>query len=149
MRRTARAVAAVTLHRTGRQVMAKKPKASQPSHGKASSRHGDTEQHGWSPDVDKTRQQDNPSDHRSFHADEYAPEAGPGRKISREESKPVPGDTAKTSGRRGEDLGKGKSETGTQDEGRRGRSGRPSGSKDASAYTGVDAQDAPDKRKRG
>lgn len=59
--------------------MAKERKPSKPSGGGAS-RHKGTEHHGWSPDVDETRQQENPSAHRSFHTEEHAPSRGPGRK---------------------------------------------------------------------
>lgn len=129
--------------------MAKKPESSQPSHGEGPSRHQGKHQHGWAPDVDETRQQDNPSAHRSFHTDEYAPGKGPGRKVSREEKAPVPGDTAKSLSDRGEDHAKAGEEEGMHDRGRKGPSQRPSGSKDASAFTGVDPQDPPDKHKRG
>ncbi|MFC9635198.1 hypothetical protein ACFTY8_39630 [Streptomyces mirabilis] len=53
---------------------------------KAPSQHKGTQQHGWSPDVDEARQQDNPSAHRSFHPDQHAPYKGPGRKVSKEEA---------------------------------------------------------------
>ncbi|MDX6314727.1 MAG: hypothetical protein QOF84_1354 [Streptomyces sp.] len=130
--------------------MAKKPKSSQPSHGEGPSRHQGTEQHGWSPDVDAAgQQQDNPSARRSFHPDEHAPEKGPGRKISKEEGKTVPGDTVKSHGRRGEEQSKGTSEEGMRDTGRRGRSQRPSGTKDAEAHTGVDPQQPKGKRRPG
>ncbi len=129
--------------------MANKPKPSQPSHGEGPSRHQGSEQHGWSPDVDETRQQDNPSEHRSFRPDRYSPEKGSGRQVSEEETKPVSGDTAKSTSRRGEEQAKGSDEEGMHDKGRRGRSQRPSGSKDASATTGVDPQDPPAGRSRG
>ncbi|MEU9589218.1 hypothetical protein ACGF7W_08160 [Streptomyces sp. NPDC048219] len=92
--------------------------------------------HGWAPDVDETRQQDNPSARRSFHAEEHAPARGPGRKRTAQEHTPTPGDIAK-GGRRGEEHGA-KPEEGMRDTGERGRSGRPSGTKDESAFTGVD-----------
>ncbi|MET7526123.1 hypothetical protein ACFYSJ_34555 [Streptomyces sp. NPDC005248] len=123
------------------------PKPSPPPHGEGPSRHKGTQQHGWASDVDETRQQDNPSAHRSFHPEEHAPGPGPGRKVSKEESQDVAGDTAKSTGRRGEERAKG-SEEGMHDTGRRGRSQRPSGTKDASATTGVDPQDPPDKKSR-
>ncbi|MCX4825564.1 hypothetical protein OG883_38085 [Streptomyces sp. NBC_01142] len=129
--------------------MAKKPKSSQPSQGEGPSRHQGSQQHGWSPDVDETRQQDNPSAHRSFHPEEHAPEKGKGRKVSREEAKSVPGDTAKSTGRRGEEQAKRADEEGMHDTGSRGRSQRSSGTKDASAFTGVDPQDPPGKRRNG
>ncbi|ATW52200.1 hypothetical protein [Streptomyces peucetius] len=124
--------------------MAKEPKSSQPSHGKGPSRHRGTEHHGWSPDVDETRQQDNPSARRSFHAEEHAGSPGEGREISKEEKGSVPGDTVKSETGSGEEYG-GSSEKGMQDTGRKGRSQRPSGTKDDSAFTGVD----PDKPGRG
>ncbi|MFB7311113.1 hypothetical protein [Streptomyces sp. NPDC056192] len=127
--------------------MPKHPKPSQPPHGEGPSRHKGTQQHGWASDVDETRQQDNPSAHRSFHPEEHAPGPGPGRKVSKEESQDVTGDTAKSTGRRGEEHAK-DSEKGMHDTGRRGRSQRPSGTKDASATTGVDPQDPPDKKSR-
>ncbi|MFF3323577.1 hypothetical protein [Streptomyces sp. NPDC002889] len=99
--------------------------------------------------MDETRQQENPSAHRSFHPDEYAPAKGSGRKVSKEESKSVPGDTVESTSRRGEQQGKGSGEKGMHDKGRRGRSQRPSGTKDASASTGVDPQDPPGKRSAG
>ncbi|MFD7231103.1 hypothetical protein [Streptomyces sp. NPDC059881] len=128
--------------------MPKQPKSSRPSEGEGPSRHKGA-QHGWSSDVDETRQQENPSAHRSFHPDEYAPSKGSGRKVSKEESESVPGDTVESTGRRGEQQGKGSGEKGMHDKGRRGRSQRPSGSKDASASTGVDPQDPPGKRSAG
>lgn len=121
--------------------MAKEHKSSKPSHGRGPSRHEGTEQHGWSPDVDETRQQDNPSARRSFHTEENAPKPGPGRRKSKEERTPVPGDVAGSEGRRGEDYA-GKSEKGMRDTGRRGRSGRPSGTKDDEAFTGVDPNES-------
>ncbi|WP_369032797.1 MULTISPECIES: hypothetical protein [Streptomyces] len=128
--------------------MSKKSRSSEPPHGKGPSRHQGTGQHGWSPDVDETRQQDNPSAHRSFHPAEHAGERGPGRTKSPEETKSVPGDTAKNLGARGEEYGDA-DEKGRRDTGRKGRSQRPSGTKDASATTGVDPQDPPTGRRRG
>ncbi|TLS43688.1 hypothetical protein FE633_24200 [Streptomyces montanus] len=119
--------------------MPKKPRP-QSSRGEGPSRHQDTEQHGWSPDVDKTRQQENPSASRSFQAEEHAPPRGKGRKASREEKKSVPGDTAKSTSRRGESQAE-RPEKGMRDTGRKGRSQRPSGTKDDSAFTGVDPDD--------
>ncbi|WP_442812422.1 hypothetical protein [Streptomyces sp. NBC_01210] len=109
-------------------------------------RAGRCNQHGWSPDVDETRQQENLSAHRSFHPDDYAPEKGSGRKVSKEESKSVPGGTVESTSRRGERQGKGSGDKGMHDKGPKGRSQRPSGTKDASATTGVDPQDPPGKR---
>ncbi|OKK22067.1 hypothetical protein AMK16_02275 [Streptomyces sp. CB00455] len=123
--------------------MARQPKKSQNPGDDQVSRHKGS-QHGWSPDVDETRQQDNPSAHRSFHAEEYAPEKGPGRTVSKEEAGNPHGEPTKSSSRRGEDQAKGSSEPGMHDTGRRGRAQRPSGGKDASAFTGVDPQDPPE-----
>ncbi|MEU6223185.1 hypothetical protein [Streptomyces sp. NPDC047042] len=122
--------------------MPKKPRPSEPPHGKGPSRHQGTGQHGWSPDADETRQQDNPSAHRSFHPAEHAEERGRGRTKSPEEKKSVPGDTVKSVGARGEEYGDA-DEKGRHDTGRKGRSQRPSGTRDASAKTGVDPQDPP------
>ncbi|MFF1837184.1 hypothetical protein ACFVXE_23710 [Streptomyces sp. NPDC058231] len=121
--------------------MSEQRKPSQPSHGEGPSRHGGKHQHGWSSDVDETHQQDNPSAHRSFHPEEYAPDSGSGRKVSKEEKTGVPADTAKSTSRRGEDLAGRSKEKGLHDTGSKGHSGRPSGTKDASAGTGVDPQD--------
>ncbi|MEI5528170.1 hypothetical protein WB401_44950 [Streptomyces brasiliscabiei] len=128
--------------------MTKKPHPSEPSHGQGPSRHRGTGQHGWSPDVDETRQQDNPSARRSFHTAEHGGRTGPGRTKSAEESKSVPGDTVKSTGTRGEEYGDAE-EKGRRDTGPRGRSGRPSGTRDASAETGVDPQDPPPRRRSG
>ncbi|MFC5219590.1 hypothetical protein [Streptomyces coerulescens] len=128
--------------------MAKKPGTSEPPHGQGPSRHRGTGQHGWATDVDETRQQDNPSAERSFRTAEYGGGKGPGRTKSKEETKSVPGDTAKSSTRRGEEYAGG-DEEGRRDKGRRGRSQRPSGTKDASAVTGVDPQDPPSRRRPG
>ncbi|MET7683940.1 hypothetical protein [Streptomyces sp. NPDC005423] len=125
--------------------MSKKQRSSEPPHGTGPSRHQGTEQHGWSPDVDETRQQDNPSAHRSFHPAEAAGERGRGRAKSPEETKPVPGDTTESLSASGEEYGEAH-EKGRRDTGRRGRSQRPSGTKDASATTGVDPQDPPSER---
>ncbi|MFD3808538.1 hypothetical protein ACFWTC_34330 [Streptomyces sp. NPDC058619] len=124
-------------------------KPSQPTHGAGPSPHKGTEQHGWSPDVDETRQQDNPSAHRSFHPDKYAPAKGPGRTVSKEESGNPHGTPSKSMSSRGEEQGKGSGDKGTHGTGPRGRSQRPSGTKDASASTGVDPQDPPETRSAG
>lgn len=128
--------------------MSKKPRSSEPPHGEGPSRHEGAGQHGWSPDVDETRQQDNPSAHRSFHAAEHGDVRGRGRTRSAEEAKSVPGDTVKSPGARGEEYGDA-DEKGRRDTGRKGRSQRPSGARDASATTGVDPQDPPAGRRRG
>ncbi|WCD83859.1 hypothetical protein KPP03845_100178 [Streptomyces xanthophaeus] len=125
------------------------PKPSQPTHGTGPSRHKGTEQHGWSPDVDETTQQDNPSAHRSFHPEKYAPAKGPGRTVSKEESGNPHGAPSKSMGSRGEEQSKGSGGKGMHDLGPRGRSQRPSGTKDASASTGVDPQDPPGTRSAG
>ncbi|MEU0070078.1 hypothetical protein ABZ027_11120 [Streptomyces sp. NPDC006332] len=124
--------------------MPKKSPSSEPPHGKGPSRHQGTGQHGWSPDVDEKRQQDNPSARRSFRAEE-AGEKGPGRQESAEEKKSVPGDTVDSRSARGEEYGDA-DEKGKRDTGRRGRSRRPSGTRDASAKSGVDPQDPPSER---
>ncbi|MFI8966351.1 hypothetical protein ACIGO8_30055 [Streptomyces sp. NPDC053493] len=119
--------------------MAENPKSSRRSRGEPS-RDGMAGQHGWSPDVDETRQQDNPSAARSFHAEKHAPPPGKGRKPAAEEEREVPGDTVHSDTTSGEKRGR-SSDKGMRDTGRRGRSGRPSGTKDDSAFTGVDADD--------
>ncbi|MEU3727180.1 hypothetical protein [Streptomyces sp. NPDC031705] len=123
--------------------MAKQPEpSSHPRHGEGPSPHAGRKQHGWSPDVDETRQQDNPSAHRSFHPDEYAPEKGPGRAKSKEEAGNPHGKPVESTTRRGEDQGKsGDGKDGMHDTGPKGRSRRPSGTRDASAVTGVDPQE--------
>ncbi|NJP50345.1 hypothetical protein HCJ93_09740 [Streptomyces sp. SBST2-5] len=105
------------------------------------SRHQGSEHHGWSPDVDEKRQQDNPSAHRSFHPEEHAPSRGAGREPSKEERTSVPGDAVKSETRRGEEHGAGPPQ-GRRDTERRGTSGRPAGGKDASEFTGVDPDDS-------
>ncbi|WSQ14088.1 hypothetical protein OG604_43670 [Streptomyces sp. NBC_01231] len=124
--------------------MPKKSPSSEPPHGKGPSRHQGAGQHGWSPDVDETQQQDNPSARRSFRAEE-AGEKGRGRTKSSEETKSVPGETVESRSARGEEYGDA-DEKGRRDTGRKGRSQRPSGTKDASAKTGVDPQDPPSGR---
>ncbi|WP_338894912.1 hypothetical protein WBG99_03500 [Streptomyces sp. TG1A-60] len=126
--------------------MSKKSRSSESRHGKGPGRHQGAGQHGWSPDVDETRQQDNPSAHRSFHTAEEAGDRGRGRTKSAEETKSVPGDTVESRGARGEEHGDA-SEEGRRGTGRKGRSQRPSGTKDASATTGVDPQDPPSGRR--
>ncbi|MFJ1969965.1 hypothetical protein ACIO93_14960 [Streptomyces sp. NPDC087903] len=128
--------------------MPNKPHPSEPSHGKGPSRHQGEGQHGWSPDVDETRQQDNPSAHRSFHTEEHAGESGRGRKKSAQEKKAVPGDTVKSAGTRGEEYAE-QDEEGMGKTERRGRSQRPAGGKDASAFSGVDPKDPPSGQRRG
>ncbi|WP_340384042.1 hypothetical protein U5640_39540 [Streptomyces sp. SS7] len=100
-----------------------------------------TGDHGWASDVDETRQQDNPSAERSFRTAEYGGDKGPGRKRSEEETRPVPGDTVESDSTRGEEHAEGGQKS-HRSQGGRGRSGRPSGSKDAPAETGVDPQES-------
>ncbi|GGT64744.1 hypothetical protein P6B95_03465 [Streptomyces atratus] len=121
--------------------MPKNEKSSQPSHGEGPSRHKGAHQHGWSSDVDETHQEANESAHRSFHPDEYAPKPGPGRKISKEETEEVPGNTVKSTHRPGQERAGKSGESGMHDTGPRGRSQRLSGTRDASASTGVDPQE--------
>lgn len=128
--------------------MSRKPKPSQPSHGEGPSRHPGTEQHGWSPDVDSTHTQDNPSARRSFHPDEHAPDAGPGRTVSKEEKKGTGARTGESISRSGEDLAKKGKAEGMHDLGPTGRSQRPSGTRDASAVTGVDPQEPHSKHRK-
>ncbi|MFF2789891.1 hypothetical protein ACFVT6_24590 [Streptomyces sp. NPDC058049] len=97
----------------------------------------------------KPSQPENPSARRSFHPDEYAPDKGPGRTVSKEEAGNPHGKLVKSRGARGEDQSKGSGAKGMHDLGPRGRSQRPSGTKDACASTGVDPQDPPGKRGRG
>ncbi|WP_374772132.1 hypothetical protein OG756_02400 [Streptomyces sp. NBC_01310] len=123
-------------------------KQRKPNQGEEISRHSGA-QHGWSPDVDATHQQENPSAKRSFQPEKHAPAPGPGRKVSKEEEKGSGVDVGKSEGRRGEQRaskGKGK---GMHDLGPQGASRRPSGTRDASAVTGVDPQDPPGKRSGG
>ncbi|MGW5974362.1 hypothetical protein [Streptomyces sp. NPDC055186] len=128
--------------------MSRKEKPSQPSHGEGPSRHKGTEQHGWAPDVDETRQQDNPSARRSFHPGEHAPPPGKGRRKSAQERGPVPGDTVESGTKSGEEYGD-DAEKGMRDTGHRGRSRRPSGTRDDSAFTGVDPGKDKDRRRPG
>ncbi|MGX1134756.1 hypothetical protein RKD49_006946 [Streptomyces glaucescens] len=121
--------------------MAKEHGSSKPSGDQGPSRHHGSEHHGWSPDVDATEQQENPSARRSFHAEEHAPPRGKGRRTAKEERTPVPGDVAKSETTGGQEYGA-ESEPGMRDTGRRGRSGRPSGTKDDSAFTGVDPDES-------
>ncbi|MFI5757254.1 hypothetical protein [Streptomyces sp. NPDC051569] len=116
-------------------------KRSQPPNSAGPGQFKGREQHGWSPDVDETAQQANPSAHRSFHPDQYAPEPDKGRTTSSAEDKKesLAGSPVESTSGRGEDRA-GKSREGMHDTGRKGRSDRPSGSKDSSAYTGVDPQ---------
>ncbi|MFF3448385.1 hypothetical protein ACFYXJ_14780 [Streptomyces sp. NPDC002667] len=87
-------------------------------------------------------QQSNPSPHRSFHPDTYAPKPDRPRKVPTKQEKAASGEGTPSESLtpRGEDRGKSR---GMHDTGRRGQSRRPSGTKDASAYTGVDPDDSP------
>ncbi|MFF4427178.1 hypothetical protein ACFY04_41665 [Streptomyces sp. NPDC001549] len=98
--------------------------------------------------MDESQQQDNPSAHRSFHTEEYAPAKGPGRTGSKEEAGNPHGRPSRSTGKRGEEQKKGSGDQGMHDHdlGPKGRSRRPSGTKDASATTGVDPQDPPGTR---
>jgi hypothetical protein len=115
----------------------------QPPHGEGPSRYKGRDQHGWAEDVDDANQ-DNPSAHRSFHPDDHAPGAKrSGRPSEKEKEASLSGTPVESDTRSGEDRGGKSQEKGMHDEGRRGRSQRPSGSKDSSAFTGVDPQDPP------
>ena len=103
------------------------------------SRHEGEEQHGWSPDVDATRQEENPSAHRSFHPEEHAPEADEEHETQVEDRTPAGTGESSTAG--GEEHAKRYDEAeGKEDRGPRGPSGRPSGEKKAEHGTGVDPQ---------
>ena len=104
--------------------MPEERKSPQPSRGRGAGRHQGSEHHGWSPDVDETRQEENPSARRSFHAEEHAPSRGAGRKHVEEERTSVPGDVARSDARRGEEYAD-RGEEGKRDTGRRGRSATP------------------------
>ncbi|MFD7444854.1 hypothetical protein [Streptomyces sp. NPDC059909] len=120
-------------------------KQRKPSHGEGPSRFKGQDQHGWATDVDQTSQEDNPSAHRSFHPDTYAPGPKRSRRPTEEEKEASGiGTPVESDAHSGEDR-KGKSaEDGMHDKGRRGRSQRPSGAKDSSAFTGVDPQEPPE-----
>lgn len=117
-------------------------KKDRPSRGEGTGMQRETQEHGWGPSVDDTHTQDNPSARKSFEPEKHAPERGSGRKVSQEETGK---DTdVESTGRRGEDHAKKRGQQGHHDTGPKGKSQRPSGSKDASAYTGVDPQDPSD-----
>ncbi|MEU3405299.1 hypothetical protein ABZ766_15355 [Streptomyces sp. NPDC006670] len=122
------------------------PKSHVP-HGEGPSRHEGTEQHGWSPDVDSTHTQDNPSARRSFDT--------PPGKSPRRTGRKAPSDGAdevvpvKSTSRSGEDLAKDGPPKGHHDLGPRGRSQRPSGGKTDEAYTGVDTGKGTGKLRKG
>ncbi|MET9962434.1 hypothetical protein ABZ128_25795 [Streptomyces sp. NPDC006326] len=128
--------------------MSKQP-TSHPSHGEGPSRHQGTEQHGWSPDVDATHQEENPSARRSFHTEEHTPDTAPRSRSSRDR-KADEGTPVKSDSRSGEKVSKKSGgDKGHHDLGTRGRSQRPSGGKDADAFTGVDPQHPPEQHRRG
>ncbi|MFJ6940147.1 hypothetical protein [Streptomyces sp. NPDC101132] len=115
--------------------MAAHPK-SHPPHGEGPSRHEGTEQHGWAVDVDSTHTEENPSARRSFDTPPRRPErTGP----PPEPDEGVPVESTST---RGEDHAR-RPQKGHHDTGPRGRSQRPSGTKDASAYTGIAPKNTP------
>ncbi|MFF5160146.1 hypothetical protein ACFY3N_28655 [Streptomyces sp. NPDC000348] len=123
-------------------------KSPQPSPGRGAGRHRGSGHHGWSPDADERRQEENPSARRSFHAEEHAPSRGAGRKHVEEERTSVPGDVVPSDARRGEEYAD-RGEKGRRDPGRRGRSARPGGTKDESAFTGADPDDSGTGRRPG
>lgn len=96
----------------------------------------------WSPSVNDESQQSNPSPHRSFHPGKYAPKSDGPRKVPTKKEKETSGEGTPADSLTARAEGRGKSE-GMHDTGRRGQSRRPSGEKDASAYTGVDPDDSP------
>lgn len=109
--------------------------------GAGPSRSKGDDQHGWSQDVDATRQEENPSAHRSFHPDTYAP-GGKTREPSRQDIEDsLEGTPVEGISRSGEERSGKSGKRGIQDTGRRGPSGRPSGTEDASETTGVDPQE--------
>ncbi|WP_263170847.1 hypothetical protein [Streptomyces sp. SCSIO ZS0520] len=129
--------------------MPKTPKRSHPQHGEGPSEHRGTEQHGWSPDIDAEKQESNPSAHRSFHAGKYAPESDesqrtpPSEKEAARKASLAPSDkTGESPSRGGEERAARSSGKGRHSHGERGRSGRPSGGKDSTAYTGVDPKES-------
>ncbi|MET9653273.1 hypothetical protein ABZZ44_23800 [Streptomyces sp. NPDC006460] len=129
--------------------MSRQP-SSHPPQGDGTSRHPGKEQHGWSPDVDSTRQEENPSAERSFHTEENTPDTPSRSKRSAGSQKADEGTPVESHGRRGEDQSeKSGGQKGHHDLGRRGQSQRPSGGKDAEAYTGVDPQEPPERQRRG
>ncbi len=96
----------------------------------------------WGPSVNDEQQQPNPSPHRSFHPDKYAPTADEPRRTppKGEKEEAGVGTSSESLTTSGEDQ-KGKSR-GMHDTGPHGKSRRPSGEKDASAYTGVNPEDS-------
>ncbi|MFG2635667.1 hypothetical protein ACGFX8_17525 [Streptomyces sp. NPDC048362] len=86
-------------------------------------------------------QQSNPSAHRSFHPDTYAPEPDRPRKTPTEAEKKASAEGTPLESMTTSAEDRGKKSEGMHDTGRRGKSRRPSGEKDASAFTGVNADD--------
>ncbi|MFD5574376.1 hypothetical protein [Streptomyces cadmiisoli] len=111
-----------------------------PSDRAGPSRFQGSDQHGWSPDVDDSNQ-DNPSAHRSFHTEKYAGPKRSRRAAEADKEASTAGTPVRSDNRRGEEMGGKDREKGMHDRGRRGRSQRPSGSKDAETYTGIDPQE--------
>ncbi|MGW3009196.1 hypothetical protein ACWC9R_10195 [Streptomyces sp. NPDC001219] len=107
--------------------------------GEGPSRHKGSEQHGASPDVDETRQQENKSAHWSFHPECYAPEADRSKEGAGQEKVP-PAREVKSETKGGERRAAQSDEKGMRKVGTRGRSRRPTGTRDAEAHTGVDPQ---------
>ncbi|MEU6868732.1 hypothetical protein ABZ924_36820 [Streptomyces sp. NPDC046876] len=128
--------------------MSSTPKSHVP-HGEGPGRHDGTEQHGWSPDVDATHKQDNPSARRSFDSPEkHASGSGKARKGRSSRAAVDEGTPVESTGKSGEDHARG-GQKGHHDMGTRGRSQRPSGGKDDSAFTGVDPKGGSKKMRRG
>ncbi|MER6840217.1 hypothetical protein [Streptomyces platensis] len=119
--------------------MSKDRKSSHPEMGEGPSRHKGTKQHGWSPDVDETRQQENESAQRSFRPERHAPEADRTKEGTGQKKVP-PASEVKSETKGGEERAAETKEKGMRDTGTKGRSRRPSGTKDAEAHTGVDPQ---------
>lgn len=96
----------------------------------------------WGPSVNEEQQQPNPSPHRSFHPDKYAPSGDQARRTPTKDEKEEAGEgTSSDSLTTSAQDRKGKSR-GMHDTGPRGKSRRPSGEKDVSAYTGVSPDDS-------
>ncbi|MDX2853502.1 hypothetical protein [Actinacidiphila glaucinigra] len=116
-------------------------KKQHPPHGEGPSRHKGEDQHGWAADVDAEKQQDNPSGHRSFHPDTYAP-GGKNREPSPKDiAESGAGTPAHDVSRSGEERAGKSGKRQIQDTGKRGPSGRPSGAKKTSEFSGVDPQE--------
>ncbi|MFC9673641.1 hypothetical protein [Streptomyces sp. NPDC056949] len=128
--------------------MANTPKRSPPQHGEGPSQYKGTAQHSWAGDVDAEKKESNPSGRRSFHPQKYAAAADEGlptppekKDAAREESLRPSAKTGDSPSRSGEEIVDQEGAKGHHSHGARGLSGRPSGGKDASAYTGVDPKD--------